>query len=275
MTASALVAYVVREPALDLTALGTMLCVFSLCLGGATLNNYQDRHVDAKLRRTRERPLASGSMGTRAALVQAAILILTGTLGLLFIGESVALPITGLIAIGVYNGIYTPLKKTTVLAIVPGAVCGMLPVSMGWMAAGGGVGSPTLWMLMVLVGVWQLPHFWLVVLANQEDYRDAGVPSMLRILSAQQLRQLVFVWVTAFVVLTLCLPLYRVILSETAAWILFANALLLASISCLFLYLPRDAARYRELFRYLNLSLAVVMAVIMADAMVLSYLSQV
>ena len=91
MTASALVAYVVREPALGLTVLGTMLCVFSLCLGAATLNNYQDRHVDAKLRRTRERALPLGEISSRAALVQAALLILSGTVGLFFVGESLAL----------------------------------------------------------------------------------------------------------------------------------------------------------------------------------------
>jgi protoheme IX farnesyltransferase len=275
MTASALAAYVVREPALDLTALGTMLCVFSLCLGAATLNNYQDRHVDAKLRRTCERPLASGSMGTQAALFQAAILVLVGTLGLLLIGESVALPTTGLIAICFYNGIYTPLKKTTVLAIVPGAVCGVLPVLMGWMAAGGALSSPKLWILMALFGVWQLPHFWLVVLANQEDYNSSGIPSMLRVLSVRQLRQLVFLWSWAFVVLTLCLPLYRVILSEAAAWVLFVNALVLASVFGFLLYLHGDGNRYRELFRYLNLSLAVVMGVILVDGIVLSYMSQV
>jgi protoheme IX farnesyltransferase len=230
MTASAFTAYVVRRPVLDSTALETIGCLFLLCLGSATLNNYQDRHLDTRLRRTRSRPLARGEISPRAALVQAAVLILSGTVGLFLASDGAALPLTGLIAVGFYNGIYTPLKRTTVLAIIPGAVCGMLPVLMGWMAAGGegGLQSPKLWILMVVFGVWQLPHFWLVVLANRQDYRISGIPNMLRILSPRQLRQLVFVWAAAFVVLTLCLPLYRVILSQIAAWILLANALILA-----------------------------------------------
>jgi len=270
MTASAFTAYVARRPALDSTALGTLFCLFLLCLGSATLNNYQDRDIDSQLRRTRRRPLARGEISPQAALIQAAALILAGTTGLFLASGSVALPLTGWIAVGFYNGIYTPLKRTTVLAIIPGAVCGMLPVLMGWMAAGGvgGLGSPKLWILMVVFGVWQLPHFWLVVLAHREDYRNSGIPSMLRILSVGQLRQLVFVWAVAFVVLTLCLPLYRVISSGTAAWVLFANALILATVFGICLQGGSD--RYRALFRYLSLSLAIVMSVILIDGIALS-----
>ena len=270
MTASAFTAYVARRPALDSTALGTLFCLFLLCLGSATLNNYQDRDIDGQLRRTRRRPLARGEISPQAALFQAAALILAGTVGLFLASGSAALPLTGLIAVGFYNGIYTPLKRTTVLAIIPGAVCGMLPVLMGWMAAGGvgGLGSPKLWILMVVFGVWQLPHFWLVVLAHREDYRNSGIPSMLRILSVAQLRQLVFVWAVAFVVLTLCLPLYRVILSQTAAWVLFANALILAMVFGICLQGGSD--RYRALFRHLSLSLAIVISVILIDGIALS-----
>jgi protoheme IX farnesyltransferase len=263
MSASALTAYVARRPVLDAAALETIFCLFLLCLGSATLNNYQDREFDTRLRRTRRRPLARGEIGPRTALVQATALIIAGTAGLFLSSGSLALPLTGLIAVGCYNGIYTPAKRTTILAILPGAVCGMLPVLMGWMAAGGGLGSPKLWLLMIVFGVWQLPHFWLVLLAHREDYRNSGIPSMLGILSVGQLRQLVFVWAAAFVVLTLCLPLYRVILSEAAAWVLFANGLLLATFFGICLWGGRD--RYRALFRQLSLSLAIVMSVIVID----------
>jgi len=272
MTASALTAYVARRPALDSTALETIFCLFLLCLGSATLNNYQDREIDTQLGRTRGRPLVRREISSRAALLQAAALILAGTVGLFFASGSLALPLMGLIAVGFYNGIYTPLKKKTTLAIIPGAVCGMLPVLMGWMAAGGELGSPKLWILMVVFGVWQLPHFWLVVLAHREDYRASNIPNMLRILSQRQLRQLVFVWVAAFLVLTLCLPLYGVILSETAAWILFANALILATVFGI--CLQGDGDRYRVLFRHLSLSLAIVMSLILIDGIALSYMSQ-
>jgi protoheme IX farnesyltransferase len=270
MTASALTAYVARKPVLDPAGLATIACVFLLCLGAATLNNYQDREIDRRMQRTRGRPLARGAVSSRAALAQAAALILAGTTGLLLADGSAALPITGLIAVAFYNGIYTPLKRTTVLAIIPGAVCGTLPVLMGWMAAGGGgaFGSPKLWILMVVFGVWQLPHYWLVVLAHREDYRSSGLPSMLRVLSVEQLRALVLVWVASFAVLTLCLPLYRVILSQVAAWVLLANALVLASV--LGASLRGDGEGYRSLFRCLNLSLALVMSVILIEGIALS-----
>jgi protoheme IX farnesyltransferase len=270
MTASALTAYVVQRPHLELAVVAPILCVLLLCLGSATLNNYQDREIDTRLQRTRERPLPLGEIGSRSALLQAGLLLLSGTLGLFLVAETPALPLTGLVAVCFYNGIYTPLKKRTTLAVIPGAMSGSLPVLMGWMAAGGGLASPKLWILLALFGVWQLPHFWLVVLANRRDYSDSGIPTMLRFFSAHQLRQLVFIWVAAFVVLTLCLPLYRVTLSEPAGWVLLANALLLASVTGLLLGIQGGGDRYRKLFTCLNLSLAVVMTVVVADGFVLS-----
>jgi hypothetical protein len=91
---------------------------------------------------------------------------------------------------------------------------------------------------------------------------------MLRVLSVEQLRALVLVWVASFAVLTLCLPLYRVILSPIAAWALLANALVLASV--LGASLRAGGEGYRRLFRSLNLSLALVMGVILIDAIALS-----
>jgi protoheme IX farnesyltransferase len=265
MAASAAAAYVARKSAFEWIAFETIFYLFLLCLGAATLNNYQDRDIDKQLQRTRKRPLVFGEIGSRAALIQALALILCGTVGFLFASRSIALATTGLIAVCLYNLIYTPLKRRTSLAIIPGAVCGTLPILMGWMAAGGALRSPKLWILMVVFGVWQLPHFWLVVLGNQRDYRESGIPNMLRALSVRQLDKLVLVWVSAFAVVTLFLPLYRVVLSEVAAWVLFANAAILTSAFGLLLFFRHGATRYRELFRYLSLSVAVVMAVIMLD----------
>jgi protoheme IX farnesyltransferase len=265
MAVSAATAYVVRKPSLEWAALETFSYLFLLFLGAATLNNYQDRHLDGRLRRTRGRPLPRGEIGSRAALLQALILIFAGTLGLFVASGSVLLPAAGLIGVCFYNLIYTPMKKRTVLAIVPGAVCGALPILMGWMAAGGGLAAPEVWILVVIFGVWQLPHFWLVVLASREDYRESGIPNMLGVLSVRQLDKLVFVWVTSFAALTLLLPLYRVVLSEAAAWAFFANALVLTSVFGVLLFSQRGGHRYRNLFRYLSLSVAVVMCVIIVD----------
>jgi len=267
MAASAFAAYIARRPTLEPNGLLTVFWLFLLCLGAATLNNYQDRDIDRLLRRTRGRALAAREIGSGAALIQAAALILAGTLGLGFTSDAVLLPIIGLAAVCLYNFAYTPLKRRTSLAIIPGAVCGALPVLMGWMAAGGELASPQLWILVVVLGVWQLPHFWLVVLENQGDYRGSSIPNMLRILSVAQLRRLVFLWATAFVVLTLLFPLYRVTQSNAAAWTLSANALILASVFAFFLVRLEERTSYRGLFRVLNLSLAVVIGVVMLDSL--------
>jgi protoheme IX farnesyltransferase len=265
MAASAATAYIVQKPGFEWTALGTMFYLFVLFLGASTLNNYQDRDIDSRLVRTRRRALPMGEVGSRAALLQALALILVGTLGMFVVTGSMLLPTMGLIGVCVYNLVYTPLKRRTTLAIVPGAVCGVVPIPMGWMAAGGDLAAPEVWILVVVLGVWQLPHFWLVVLASREDYRESGIPNMLRVLSVHQLHKLVFVWVTAFAVLTLLLPLYRVVLSEAAAWLFLANALVLVSVFGVLLFSQRAGHRYRDLFRYLSLSGAIVLSVIAVD----------
>jgi len=265
MAVSAATAYIVRKPSFESAALASLFSLFLLFLGAATLNNYQDRDMDGRFRRTQGRPLATGEITSQAALVQALILILAGTLGLFLASGSPLLPFVGLLGVGSYNLLYTPLKRRTALAIVPGALCGVVPIVMGWMAAGGGLESPKLWILVVVLGVWQLPHFWLVVLASREDYRESDIPSMLRLLSVDQLNKLVFVWVTSFAALTLLLPLYRVVWSRAAAWVFLANALLVTAVSAILLFSQRGARRYRDLFRYLGLSVALVMSVIMVD----------
>lgn len=267
MAASAYTAYVAQRPSFDWLAMQTVFSLFLVCLGAATLNNYQDRDIDGRLGRTRQRPLAMGELGARTVLLQAAALILGGTLGLLVAVGSSRLAITGLLGVCLYNLVYTPLKRRTVLAIVPGAVCGVLPILMGWMAAGGELASPKVWILMAVFGVWQLPHFWLVVLASRQDYRESGLPSMLRVLSERQLGRLVFVWVAAFAVLTMLLPLYRVVESEAAAWGCVANGFALTSVFGFLLFSDRGDERYRDLFRYLSFSVALVMTVIVFDAM--------
>lgn len=265
MAVSAATAYIVRKPSFESTALASLFSLFLLFLGAATLNNYQDRDMDVRFRRTQGRPLATGEVTSRAALVQALILILAGTLGLFLASGSPLLPTLGFLGVGLYNLLYTPLKRRTALAIVPGALCGVVPIVMGWMAAGGGLASPKLWILVVVLGVWQLPHFWLVVLASREDYRESDIPSMLRLLSVDQLNKLVFVWVTSFAALTLLLPLYRVVWSRAAAWAFLANALLVTAVSAILLFSQRGARRYRDLFRCLGFSVALVMSVIMVD----------
>ncbi len=165
--------------------------------GAATLNSLQEWRRDAQMRRTGCRPLPRGDLSPRQALAQALVLIAGGLLLLSLLPGP--LPFTaGLVALLLYNGVYTPLKARTLLAIVPGALCGGLPPVIGWLAGGGQPESPIVLLIMLLLVLWQIPHSWLVMLMYRDDDHASRMPNnMLRYLSESVLRRLLVPWVAA------------------------------------------------------------------------------
>ena len=151
------------------TLLGTCLLV-----GAAnTLNMYLERDVDARMRRTSDRPLPARRMSPQSALyfgiglaVAALIILLTTTNRLTFL--------LGIIAFVSYVLFYTPLKRKSPIALLVGAVPGALPPLMGWTAATGSIGPGGLVLFFILF-LWQIPHFLAIALCHQEEYEKAGI----------------------------------------------------------------------------------------------------
>lgn len=142
---------------------------------------------DAKMSRTRNRPLVRGLISKRGALVFAAI---TGVLGIggLYWGVNPTVSFLGALNIVLYAGIYTPLKRISVLNTWVGALVGGIPPLMGWAAAAGQVASGTGswqellfeessvggWLLAAMLFAWQFPHFNALSWMIRHEYRDAG-----------------------------------------------------------------------------------------------------
>ena len=160
--------------------------VFLLACGASALNQYQEQDIDEKMERTRTRPLPSGSIAASHALALSCALVLAG-LALLVHACGVKAALLGLFALLWYNGIYTHLKKMTAFAAVPGAAVGMVPPAIGWVSAGGAVLDPRIAAICFLFFLWQVPHFWLLLLNNGEEYEQAGLPSLTRVMSRPQI----------------------------------------------------------------------------------------
>ena len=145
-----------------------------LAAGGAlALNQYWERDVDARMERTRARPLPDGRLAPLEALLFGSALTVLGLVYTgAFVGE-LALAIT-LATAALYLFAYTPLKRRTPLCTLVGAVSGALPPVTGWVAAreGFGVGA---WVLFGILFLWQLPHTLAIARLYRDDYARAGV----------------------------------------------------------------------------------------------------
>ena len=115
--------------------------VFLLACGACCLNEWQERRTDGLMLRTQGRPIPSGSMAPSSALILAAGLLAAGAMALFMAGGGRA-TLLGLAAAAWYNGVYTPLKRVTAFAVVPGALVGAVPPALGWLAGGGELSDP-------------------------------------------------------------------------------------------------------------------------------------
>ena len=177
--------------------------VFILSAGTSVLNQVQEFRNDALMKRTRLRPIPAGEISSWHALWIALGLILIGTAFLTFNGWMPM--VLGLSNILFYNLIYTPLKTRSYLAIIPGAVVGAVPPLIGWTSAGFNPFHPSILFLATFVLLWQVPHFWLLMVKYGKEYEDAGFSTISKVLNNDQIKSVVFVW---GVVTTLFLMLF-------------------------------------------------------------------
>ncbi len=172
----------VGEPGFDWTRLGLTLLGTGFAAASAAILNQVIEHVrDARMHRTRGRPVASGRFSRTLAFIAG---ILAGYSGFALLVATVN-TLAGLLAIVnivIYVAIYTPLKPRSTMNTLLGAVCGAIPPMIGWAAAADRLQTGA-WIIGALLFVWQLPHFFALAWLYREDYRRGG-HKMLPVLDA-------------------------------------------------------------------------------------------
>lgn len=242
-----------------------VLCagVLLLASGASALNQFQERDIDALMDRTRHRPLPTGIMTPRHALVASLLLIASGLVLVTMVGAGAA--ILGASAVLWYNGLYTPLKRRTAFAAVPGALVGVAPPAMGWLAGGGNWQDPKLFAIAMLFFLWQVPHFWLLLIRDRDGYARAGLPELTGILPRTRLPGIVVLWTACAGAATFALPLYGVVASPAVSFALPVLALATTAPGLTMLRASADAAAARIAFRSINLFLAALMFLLSID----------
>jgi protoheme IX farnesyltransferase len=210
------------------TAFITTACVFILAAGSCALNEYQEREVDALQERTSGRPIPTKRLSPVTALLIAIVLISSGFFLLDFTAGWIPATLGGFAALW-YNGVYTPLKRRMPFAAVAGALSGALPPCVGWTAAGGSLGDPRIQAVALFFFLWQIPHFWLLLLSRGEHVVKHRGPEGLAppagILERTQLLRLSSVWICATAVLGMLLPLFGLVQSLWAMIILVGSSI--------------------------------------------------
>jgi protoheme IX farnesyltransferase len=156
-----------------LTFTHAMIGISLLSSGIATLNQFMERDLDGRMRRTENRPLPSGRLAPFEALWFGITLTLCAEL-YLALSVNVLTAVLGLTVIAGYLFLYTPLKTRTSLSTAVGAFPGAMPPLIGWAAARGEI-DVAAWVLFAILFLWQFPHFLAIAWMYREDYGRAGI----------------------------------------------------------------------------------------------------
>lgn len=173
---------------------------------GCVFNNYIDRNIDKKMKRTQNRALVSGAVSGRTALAYGTIL---GIAGLTLLAASANWLTVGLGLLGLffYVVIYGIAKRRTVFGTIVGSISGALPPVAGYTAASNQLDTGAVVLFLVLV-CWQMPHFYAIAMFRHKEYAAAGLPVLPVVHGMRTAKIHILTFIAAFIIATLLLPLY-------------------------------------------------------------------
>ena len=269
VTLTTLFGYIAATNSLNAGAVLPILGILLLACGSAAYNHYQERNSDALMERTKHRPIPSGKISARSTLKISIILIFSGA-SLLFFGSNLLALLLGLLNLVWYNAVYTPLKKVTSLAIIPGSLVGAIPPMVGWVAGGGYIFDPQIILIAFFFFIWQIPHFWLLLLILDNDYRKAGFPTLTERFTKIQLARITFMWITATGITVLLLPIFQVAQNIFVRYILLLGTIWLTYNAFKLVSQKQENISFRFAFRDINFFALFVVIIVSIDKLFVS-----
>jgi len=269
VTVTTMFGFIAATDSIDSQIILPALGILLLACGSAALNHYQERKTDSLMERTKSRPIPSGKISAKSTIQISILLVVLGSV-LLFIGSGILALSLGLLNLIWYNAVYTPLKKVSPLAIIPGSLVGAIPPVVGWVAGSGNILDPQIILISFFFFIWQIPHFWLLLMVLDKDYRKAGFPTLTQIFSQHQLGRITFMWIIATGVTGLLLPLFQISHNQFVNYSLFIAALLLAFKSMNLLQRTQETSAFSFAFRSINYFALFVVLVVSIDKLFVS-----
>lgn len=184
----------------------TLLGLSFIIASGCVFNNYIDRNHDGKMKRTQNRPLVTGAIQPRSALLFGSLLLVSGIIVFEFFGNFLAL-LACLFGFVIYLFFYSFLKYRTVHATLIGSVAGAIPPVVGYCGASGALDGGAM-LIFLLIAFWQLPHFYAIAVFRLEDYREALIPVLPAIKGLKATKVHMLLYIFGFLAVSLLLPFF-------------------------------------------------------------------
>jgi heme o synthase len=259
--------YFIFNPHFSIKLLLVSFGILLMAVSASVLNQIQEAGLDSKMKRTLDRPIPSGKIGLKHAIIFSLCNLFAGTL-IVYSNGNFSAALIGLFTILWYNGVYTYSKRITAFAVVPGAITGALPPLIGWVAAGGGIWDKPIIFLEFLFFIGQIPHFWLLILKYGEEYNEAGIPTLTDIFNKVQINRLTFTWVVTSVIAAIFLCYFEIIRTiPVVAILLFASILLVWKFSPL-IKSDADENRYKKYSILLDSYFLLILLLLISDRII-------
>lgn len=259
---SALAASVCKNHFLNFHALLIFFGVFLLAGGASALNQVQEKNYDVRMKRTLNRPIPVGLISVPVALIISLLLNGIGLYILFYFGNLGSM-LVGLFCIVWYNFIYTYLKRKTAIAIFIGVLTGVGPIFIGWLAAGGNWFDRECLLIATFMCIWQIPHFLLLMLRYEDDYRNAGFPLLTDYYSIPPIKVIILLSSVFISWIAFSIVQYEVVNSVVLQLLTVSSSILLLAI--LFLKLFRKINSYGSILTTVNIYMMLVMVCIFID----------
>jgi protoheme IX farnesyltransferase len=245
---------------ISLEVIYPVIGIFILACGSAALNQYQERDEDLLMNRTKNRPIPSDRITPGSVLFISLVLLIMGSF-ILILKTNLTTLIIGLLAFFWYNGIYTPLKKKMVFAIIPGSIVGALPPLAGWAATGSNVFDINILIVAFYFFVWQIPHFWLLLLIYGKDYERGGFPVLTNKLKEKTIVGITFIMLVVTIIIAAILPGLNIINFSVTSFVLWIFCLIMFLTA--FRFLNSDFSNKRILKTFVGINIFTLLLIIL------------
>lgn len=257
------------EGEISIILLCTITGIFFLSMGSSTFNQIQERRTDGLMKRTKNRPLPSGRISLIFAIVLG-ILFSAAGFALLLLTGSLLSALLGVFTMLWYNLVYTPLKKVTPFAVLPGAIIGALPPMIGWTAAGGSLLEREIIIISFFLFIGQMPHYWLLLMKVGDEFRDAGFPVITSIFRKPQLRNINFIWILGAAISVLFFPATGIIQINWLAFFILGVIPLFLIRMFLLTFRGEIMENWKKAFMTVNLFYLLIILLLITDKFIMT-----